>query len=252
MKNGPSLHSGPPAQMLTTDPKILVLAFVGGIVPSLLWLWFWLKEEEGPEPKGSLTVVFILGMVSVILVLPIEKFIQTHVTSNVTQIILWASAEEALKYLVVLAVLYKTNYPIRPVDWPIYLITSALGFAALENALFLIKPFSVNQELVALLTGQLRFLGSTLLHTVSSGTIGITIGISFFMNEIRREWFLLIGFLTAVALHSAFNFFIIRNGGNDFLKVFAFLWVVTIIIMLLFEKVRRMSESSDVKVGVPA
>lgn len=229
--------------MITTDPKILVLAFLGGIIPSLLWLWFWLKEEENPEPKGLLTIVFILGMISVILVLPVEKFIQTHISSNVTQIVLWASVEETFKYLVVLAVLYRTSYASRPVDWPIYMITAALGFAALENALFLIKPFSINEGAVALLTGQLRFLGSTLLHTVSSGTIGIAIGISFFMNEIKREWCLLIGFLIAIALHSAFNFFIIKNNGSDFLKVFAFLWVVTIIIMLLFEKVRRMSES---------
>jgi hypothetical protein len=32
-----------------------------------------------------------------------------------------------------------------------------------------------------------------------------------------------------------------KNNGSDFLKVFAFLWVATIIIMLLFEKIRRMS-----------
>ena len=228
--------------MLTTDPKILVLAFVGGIIPSFLWLWFWLKEEEKPEPKGLLTVIFIMGMLSVVFVLPIEKFIQAHVNSQTGQTILWAAAEEMLKYLAVLIILYKTNKATEPIDWPIYLITAALGFAALENALFLIKPFSINQTTVCLLTGQLRFLGSTLLHTVSSGTIGLAIGLSFFMKKWEKEIFLFVGFLTAIALHSAFNFFIIRNSGNDFLKVLAFLWVVTIIIMLLFEKVRRMSE----------
>ena len=82
--------------MLTTDPKILVLAFVGGIIPSFLWLWFWLKEEEKPEPKGLLTVIFIMGMLSVAFVLPIEKFIQAHVNSQTGQTILWAAAEELL------------------------------------------------------------------------------------------------------------------------------------------------------------
>ena len=227
---------------ILADPKILVLAFVGGIIPSFLWLWFWLKEEEKPEPKGLLTVIFIMGMLSVAFVLPIEKFIQAHVNSQTGQTILWAAAEEMLKYLAVLIILYKTNKATEPIDWPIYLITAALGFAALENALFLIKPFSINQTTVGLLTGQLRFLGSTLLHTVSSGTIGLAIGLSFFMKKRGKEIFLFVGFLTAIALHSAFNFFIIKNNGNDFLQVLAFLWVVTIIIMLLFEKVRRMSE----------
>ena len=59
---------------MTNDPRILVLAFIGGTIPSLLWLWFWTKEEEKkPEPKGILTAVFILGMLAVIFVLPIEK-----------------------------------------------------------------------------------------------------------------------------------------------------------------------------------
>ena len=32
-----------------------------------------------------------------------------------------------------------------------------------------------------------------------------------------------------------------ENNGENFLQVFAFLWVVTIINMLVFEKLRRMS-----------
>lgn len=229
--------------MLTTDPKILTLAFLGGIIPSLLWLWFWLKEDDKhPEPKILLTIVFIMGMASVVVVLPIQKFIQGIISSPDIQLVLWASVEEILKYLAVLLILYKTNNASEPIDWPIYLITSALGFAALENALFLVKPFSVSEATVALLTGQLRFLGSTLLHTIASGTIGIAIGLSFYMQEFKKKWFLLIGFIVSIALHSAFNFFIIKNDGSNFLKVFAFLWVVTIIVMLLFEKVRRMSE----------
>ena len=47
--------------------------------------------------------------------------------------------------------------------------------------------------------------------------------------------------IAAIALHTAFNFFIIDNNGNNFLSVFALLWVVTIINMLLIEKLRRMS-----------
>jgi RsiW-degrading membrane proteinase PrsW (M82 family) len=228
--------------LLATDPKILVLAFIGGIIPSILWLWFWLKESEYPESRKTLLLVFIMGMLAVIVVLPIEKFIQSHIGSYEGQLILWASAEEILKYIAVLLILFGTNIASKPIDWPIYLIVAALGFAALENALFLVKPLLINETALGLLMGHLRFLGSTLLHTVASGAIGIAIGISFFMGKWKRECFLLMGFAIAIALHSAFNFFIIRNDGSDFLEVSAFLWVVTIIVLLLFEKVRRMSE----------
>jgi len=231
---------------LTTAPKILIFAFLGGMIPSLLWLWFWLKEEEEPEPKMLLALVFFMGMIAVIIVLPIEKFIMNHVDSSTFRTILWASAEEILKYLAVLVVLYRTNNTNKPIDWPIYLVTTALGFAALENSLFLIKPLSADGSILSLLTatslGQLRFLGANLLHTISSGMIGISIGLSFFMHRTARKWFLFIGILVAITLHSAFNFFIIKNNGSDFMQTFAYLWVVTIIVMLLFEKVRRMSE----------
>ena len=228
---------------MTSNPKILALAFLGGIVPSLLWLWFWLKEDEHPEPKSLLSILFIMGMLAVIVVLPIQRFIQGEISSYEGELFLWASVEEIMKYLAVLVVASGINTGEDPVDWPIYLITSALGFAALENMLFLVKPFAVEGGVVALLTGQLRFLGSTLLHTVASGTIGLAIGISFYMAEWKKEWLIFFGFATAIGLHTAFNFFIMRNNGSDFLKVFAFLWVATIIVMLIFEKVRRMSET---------
>lgn len=225
-----------------SDPKILGLAFVGGIVPSLLWLWFWVREEENkPEPKALLTIVFIMGMLAVICVLPIQKFIHAYVDSHTLRIISWASIEEIMKYLAVIIILAKTNQIDEPIDWPIYMITAALGFAALENAMFLVKPLSLGETTVSLLTGQLRFLGSTLLHTISSGILGIGLGIAFHMKGYKKYWHILVGLLFAIALHSVFNFFIIRNSGSDFLQVFGFLWVTTIIVMLLFEKVRRMN-----------
>ena len=191
--------------LLTTNPKLLVIAFLGGLIPSLLWLWFWLKEDDKhPEPKSMLSIVFIMGMLAVMVVLPIQKFIQTHIGSSNLEVILWASAEEILKYFAVLAVLYKTTIAEEPIDWPIYLVT--------------------------------------LLHTISSGIIGIAIGLSFFMKEWKKGWFLAVGFIVAITLHSAFNFFIMSGNGSNFLRILAFLWVVTIIVMLLFEKVRRISE----------
>jgi len=227
---------------MTNDPKILALAFIGGIIPSLLWLWFWLREDKkNPEPTGLLMVVFIVGMLAVVCVLPIQKFIQVNINSHEWQLILWASAEEIIKYLAVIIILYKMHHANEPIDWPIYLITAALGFAALENALFLIKPLSIGDNTVGLITGQLRFLGSTLLHTVSSGILGIAIGMSIHMEGLKKLGHLVVGFIFAITLHSVFNFFIMRNGGSDFLRVFAFLWVVTIVVMLLFEKLRRMT-----------
>lgn len=231
--------------MPTNDPKILGLAFVSGIIPSLLWLWFWLKEDKkNPEPKGVLAIVFIMGMIAVIFVRPIQQFIQGNIDSPDMRLVLYASAEEIIKYLAVGIILFRTKYADEPIDWPIYLITAALGFAALENALFLIKPLSIGATTVSLLTGQLRFLGSTLLHSVSSGILGIALGVSFYVGGFKRKWYILMGLVLAITLHSLFNFFIMKTDESnllEILKVFGFLWVVTIIVMLLFEKVKRIN-----------
>jgi len=225
-----------------TDPKTLAMAFIGGIIPSLLWLWFWLKEDrKNSEPVELLTIIFIMGMLAVVLVLPIQQFIREMVSSPDLQLVLWATAEELIKYLAVVVLLFGSRQINEPLDWPIYLITAAVGFAALENTLFLIQPFSMQETTVGLLTGQLRFLGSTLLHTVASGTIGIALGLSFYLEDWKKKYYLIAGIILSIALHSAFNFFIIKNNGNDFLSVFSFLWVSTIIVMLLFEKLRRMT-----------
>lgn len=223
------------------SPKIILFALLGGIMPSLIWLWFWLKEDrKKPEPTGLLTIIFIVGMISVFFVIPIQKLIKSSFDSSDTEIILWASAEEVIKYLAVMIILFRSRYINEPLDWPIYLITAALGFAALENTLFLMKPLSLNEATVGLLTGQLRFLGSTLLHAVASGMLGIALGLSFYLSKYKKRFYLFSGMMVAIALHSTFNFFIMKDNGSNFLKVFGFLWVVTIILMLLFEKLRRM------------
>ena len=227
---------------LFKDPRAIGLAIIEGVVPALLWLWFWLKEDrEDPEPTSLLAFCFFIGMLLVFLIVPIEKFIQGITSVNEYQIIGWAAAEELIKFLAVMLLLYKSSKIDRPIDWPMFIITVALGFAAFENILFLIKPLSLGQATVSLMTGQLRFLGSTLLHTVSSGIIGIALGLSFYLDGYRQKLYIFMGLLIAIALHSCFNFFIMNNNGSDFLKVFAFLWVATIINLLLFEKLRRMS-----------
>lgn len=221
---------------------MIAVAIIEGVMPSLLWLWFWLKEDkENPEPNGLLAFCFIFGMIMVLVAVPVEQFIQNVVSASGFQIIGWASVEEILKLLIVVAILYKTKYIHKPIDWPIFLITVALGFAALENILFLIKPLSLGQATIGLMTGQLRYLGSTLLHAVSSGIVGISLGLSFYMGKFKKNLYLWAGLVSATVLHSGFNFFIMNNNGNDFLKVFAFLWVATIINLLLFEKLRRIS-----------
>ncbi|MEN9582801.1 MAG: hypothetical protein RL641_755 [Candidatus Parcubacteria bacterium] len=223
--------------------KIIALSLIGGLIPALLWLWFWLKEDaEHPEPRVLIIVTFLVGMASVLLVLPMEEFARDHIQGGTLLTVVWAGIEELVKLTVVAILIFRSRHVDEPVDFAVYLITGALGFAALENALFLMHPLSLNETTVSLLTGNLRFLGATLLHAVSSGYIGIFIGLAYFADHAKKGLFLLLGVLTAIVLHSLFNIYIIGNNGENFFAVFGFLWVISIISVLLFEKLRRMGD----------
>jgi len=224
------------------NPTAFILALIAGTIPAVLWLFFWLREDGAgkKEPAGLIFLTFAAGMLSVIFVLPVEKFISTFHQSQPVLITLWAASEEIFKYIAFAVIMTRSPYIDEPVDYAIYLMTAGLGFAALENGLYLIHPVAQSGTIVSFLTGNLRFLGSTLLHSVTSGIIGISVGLAFFRSRGTRTFFALIGIGAAIALHSVFNFFIMQKNGENFLQVFGFLWVVTIIIMLIFEKLRRM------------
>ncbi|MFA6251509.1 MAG: PrsW family intramembrane metalloprotease [Candidatus Paceibacterota bacterium] len=232
---------------LLQEPKILIFAILGGIIPAVFWLWFWLREEdqEEREPLGLIIISFILGGLIVFVAIALEKYSLNFIQNNTTQIIVWAIIEEILKFIGVMVIIFGNQNVDQPIDYPMYFIATALGFAALENFLYLLNPFSVSGTVVGLLTGHLRFLGSTLLHAISSAMIGSALGLSFYLKQYRLIY-LLAGIICAIALHSVFNFFIMRGSGENFLSVFGFLWVVTIINILIFEKLKRMGKDIPV------
>ncbi len=232
---------------LVNNPKTIIYALLGGALPAIMWLWFWMYEEDrdDPEPIGLIVVSFILGGIIVLIAMWLEKFTMGFIKDNTTQIIVWAGIEEVLKMIGVSFIIFGNNIIKKPIDYPMYFIATALGFAAFENVLYLIKPMSANNTIVGMLTGNLRFLGSTLLHAIASSMIGSALGLSFYLKQ-NRAFYLFIGITFAIVLHSVFNFFIMKGSGENFLSVFGFLWVVAIINILIFEKLKRMGQVEPV------
>ena len=238
---------------MNLDLKTIGFYALIGVVPALIWLWFWLKEDEDhPEPKGLLFFTFILGMLAVVFVLPLEKWAKNSITSNIGLIAAWATIEEVMKFMAVALIALQTNFLEEAIDFPIYFITAALGFASLENILFLNQAGGLDNTTMSLLTGSLRFLGATLLHAISSGIVGVMMGLAFRRNKFSKAIYLLGGLLGAIALHSVFNFFIIKGNGQDFLRIFGLFWVFTIIFILIMEKLRRISHENNYQLTAKA
>jgi len=224
----------------TFTAQSLFYALLGGVLPALLWLWFWLKEDsDNPEPRGLLILSFFAGMAAVMLVYPMEQFATALGFEGLHLLIAWATIEEVMKFAMIVVIIFQTSdYFDEPVDALIYMITVALGFAALENTLFLLEPISRGQALVSFLTGNLRFLGATLLHVIASSMVGVMIGFAFWKSDFIRKIAGLFGLCIAVALHTAFNFFIMSETGPDPFAIFLWLWIGAIIIIFLFERLK--------------
>ena len=138
-----------------------------------------------------------------------------------------------MKYAVALAIVFWNKEVNEPIDMVIYMIVLALGFSALENALFVFNPLVTGEYLSSVLTGGFRFLGATLLHVLASGTVGVFLALAYYRSKVTQVLAGTFGLFIAIVLHALFNFFIMDVSGETILAVFLFVWMGIIILFLM-------------------
>lgn len=225
------------------DPNTLSLAILYGMIPAIVWLFYWLRENhERPRHSGILVSAFVGGVFMVILALPVEKWIATLSHSDTTLTILWAMAEELLKFLIFAIVILRSSTAIEePVDYAIYIMVVAFGFAGFENALYLLQPLQAGDTVTLILSGTMRFLGTTLMHAVTASLAGIALGFAYYQSKARKIVGVIGALFLACVIHSYFNLTIVKNDGLDFFQIFGVLWFLTVGVLILFERLRTMS-----------
>ncbi len=210
-------------------------------MPALIWLWFWLHEDRRrPEPRSIILLTFIAGMVAVPIAIPLEK-IFFRPDYALSMFVWWSAIEETLKFAAAYFVAVKSREMDEPVDALIYFITAALGFSAAENALFLMRPLMEGDVITTIMTGNLRFVGASLLHTLCSALIGASIALTFYRKRMTRFAAMFLGLAGAIALHTVFNIFIMRESEAVTFAVFGFVWFLVIALMLVFERVKNIN-----------
>jgi RsiW-degrading membrane proteinase PrsW (M82 family) len=219
--------------------ETIVYALLAGILPSLLWLWFWLKEDNlHPEPRLIVFGSFLGGAAVVMVAIILEKFVADIVIDETTRYILWAAIEEVVKFMAVAVIAFSSKNMDEPIDAMIYCITAALGFAALENALFIFSPLSTGDVTRSIVTGNMRFIGATLVHIISSASIGFMLGLAFYKNIYIKSISIIAGVILAITLHSAFNLSIINTTATNTLKIFGWVWFAVVVLLVLFEEIK--------------
>jgi protease PrsW len=229
-----------------------------GALPSIIWLLFYLRKDQHPESNSMVLMIFFYGMLiaapAVMIemgILPeIEKLnLPPFIISVLTAFIGVALIEELLKYLVVKDKVLKNYEFDEPVDAILYMIISALGFAASENMLIL---FSKGPELALTQTISIaifRFWGATLLHALCSAVIGYFLAISFFENKNRLK-LIFLGLGISTLLHGIYNFSIIEMSGAY--KFFIPLFVIVGLLIFVLRKFKQIKNLKSVcKIWLP-
>ncbi len=186
-----------------------------------------------------IALAFFAGMIAVAIVIPIEKFVAGFLVSQITIFTAWSAIEEVTKYLVAHFTVLRRRENNEPIDPVIYMVTVALGFAAAENFLFLLSPLAGTTLTQTFLTGNLRFVGATLLHILASASIGAAIGISFYKKKSAKMLYALGGVILAFLLHSVFNFLILNTPEGDLLRTFVYVWVGVVALLAVLEYIKR-------------
>lgn len=207
-------------------PNFLSLLSILGIaiLPSLIWLFFYLKEDLHPEPKYWIFVIFLLG----VSVAPLVVFFETILVNFFTLtlgltalkigiliVVVAPLVEEVAKYAVVHLALNRNLVFDEPVDSMIYLIVSALGFAAIENILATFSIIQLGPEgfiqkeylFKTIDLASLRFFSAVALHALASGIVGYFFA-KYYFSETKKAHYIFQGLGLAILLHGLYNFLI--------------------------------------------
>lgn len=212
---------------------IYSLYVVFGVMPSIIWLLFFLRKDVHPESNRMVLKIFFYGMLAALPAILLEigalemiKELKLPLILSIFLNIFIAIAlvEEFLKYLVVRGKVLKHHEFDEPVDIVLYMIIAALGFAASENILILssLGPQFLFGETVSVTL--FRFLTATFLHALCSGLLGYFWALSIFETK-KRTRLLIFGLGAATFLHGLYNFSIIELKGT-------LSWLIPVIILI--------------------
>jgi RsiW-degrading membrane proteinase PrsW (M82 family) len=202
--------------------EIIFYFFLAFIFP-FLWIFYFYLKDKHPEPFLWLFLAFLLGISSAIISYYFQDKLHSFLLKDWLKFFVFALIEEFFKFFLIWLFIFHQRVFDEPVDAMIYMMFSAVGFAFLENSIFIFKPgiISIFSVLV------FRFFGANLLHVLASSLIGY--GYAFFVKT-RRIFPLIISFISATFLHFFYNYLII-NLPPGFILILPILWSVFLVVL---------------------
>ena len=209
-----------------------------GVIPGLYWLWFFYRRDKNPEPLGLFFKVYVLGA---LMIFPTLVIMSPTTGLGIYRLtIITPIVEETLKFMVVLIVVYRHREFDEPMDGLVYAAASALGFATLENVMYMFRmhPEGMEIPMDALIlpdavkdTAWIRALATVPAHVLFGAFWGYALSVARFSGTRRPGTVIALGLLFSYIHHGLFNLIVSRglswlnHDGELFFTVF-FLFIL--------------------------
>jgi protease PrsW len=200
---------------------ILLIAVPLAIAPGIgLCLFIYFRDKFEKEPFKLLRNSFIFGALSIIPAIIIELIFgalgidenQGFFITLIYAFLIVAVAEESCKFFVLKRYVYKKTDFNEPFDGIVYAVMISMGFATIENILYVVAT--------GIGTAVLRMFTAVPLHAVCAIFMGYFIGRAKFSKNKAGNLFM--GLFLAVIIHGLYDFFLFQKD-IPALWVFSFL-----------------------------
>jgi protease PrsW len=179
------------------------LTVVFTVLPFYLLLRYYYRSDLFREPRGALTRTFLLGLATAVPALLVELGLGAIPVRSLGPIpaaayvafVVAAIPEEALKLLVVGRYCARLPDFDEPMDGIVYGATAGLGFAAIENALYILSG--------GLFAALIRGMTSVPLHATCGAVLGYYVARG---RPEGRRGSVVRGFALAVVIHGLYDF----------------------------------------------
>ena len=186
--------------------NLLIIALAPAIA---LIVYVYYRDKHDREPLGLVLRVFIFGMLSTIPAALLEQYFNVEDKNNLivtaySTFLIIAGAEEGSKYLFLRWSAYRKIAFNEPFDGIVYSVIISMGFAALENILYV---FSSSNPLQ---TALLRMLTAVPAHFTFAVIMGYYVGLAKY-NPVKRTQYTMMGIGGAMFFHGLYDFCLIQN-----------------------------------------
>lgn len=212
------------------NTRLFIIALTPGIV---LAFSAYLTDRYDKEPLSLLIKIFIFGALSVIPTGIIESILSSFNVFNgllgaaYTAFIVAGFTEEFFKREVVLRFAFKSHEFNEKLDGIIYAAYAALGFATIENVMYVVFRFTANPY-VGLYRGVFSVPG----HMLFAVTMGYYLSLAKFSgNEEEYRYYLKKSLRVPAILHGIFDFILMSQVHfllTLFIPFIGYLWITNL------------------------